>query len=243
MRRARDDRRIAVASHPVRFHDHLSLPVPAVDDGAGPAHRGVQVARPAAPRRVVQRSRPLLGADLRPQLRHGRGDRHPDGVPVRHQLVGVLPLLRRGRRPGPGDGGPFRVLPRVDVPGAVPLRREAARPEGAPGGGRRPGAGLVALGLLHHRRQRLHAAPGRLPAGRGRGAPPREFPGLHLQPLGVVAIRPQHAGLARHGVVRRGRRGGLLVADGPARPARRDLPARGGHRGVGLQPAGRLPGR
>ena len=70
-----------------------------------------------------------------------------------------------------------------------------------------------------------------------------EFPGLHLQPLGDLAIRPQHAGLARHGVVRRGCRGGLLVADGPARPARRDLPARGGHRGVGLQPAGRLPGR
>ena len=107
MGRARHDRCSAVASHPVCFHDHVSLSVPAVDDGAGPAHRGVQVARPVAPRRVVQRSRPLLGADLRPQLRHGRGDRHPDGVPVRHQLVDVLPLLGRGRRPGPGDGGSF----------------------------------------------------------------------------------------------------------------------------------------
>ena len=117
--------------------------------------------------------------------------------------------------------GRFRVLPRVGVPGAVPLRREAARPEGAPRGGRRAGAGLVAVGLLHHRRQRLHAAPGRLPAGRGRGATPGEFPGVRLQPLGALAIRPQHDGLARHGVVRRGRRGGLLVAHGPARPARR----------------------
>ena len=47
------------------------------------------------------------------------------------------------------------------------------------------------------------------------------FSALHLQPLGAVAVRPQHGGLGRHGVVRRGRRGGLLVADGPARPARR----------------------
>ena len=99
-----------------------------------------KVARPAPRRRALQRGRPVLGPDLRPQLRHGRRDRHPDGVPVRDQLGAVLPLLRRGRRPGPGDGGRVRVLPRVDVPGAVPVRREAARPERTPRGGRRPGS-------------------------------------------------------------------------------------------------------
>ena len=151
-----------------------------------------KVAGAALRRRVVQRGRPVLGADLRPQLRDGGRDRHPDGVPVRDQLGAVLQLRRRGHRPDPGDGGRLRLLPRVDVPGAVPLRREAARPEGAPRGGRRPVPGLVALGLLHHRRQRLHAAPGRLPAGRGRRAAPREFPGVPLQPLGALAVRPQH---------------------------------------------------
>ena len=33
----------------------------------------------------------VLGQDFRHQFRHGRGDRHPDGVSVRHQLVAVLP--------------------------------------------------------------------------------------------------------------------------------------------------------
>ncbi len=69
------------------------------------------------------------------------------------------------------------------------------------------------------------------------------FSGVPLQSLGALAVRPQHDGLGRHGVVRRGRRGGLLVADGPARPPRGDLPARGGDRRAGLQPAGRVPDR
>ncbi len=191
----------------------------------------------------VRRGRPVLGPDLRPQLRDGGGNRHPDGVPVRDQLVPVLPLLRRAGRPGPGDGRRVRVLPRVDVPGPVPVRREAARPEEAPRVGRRPGPGLVAVGLFHHRRQRLHAAPGRLSPGRGRGPAPGELPALYPQPLGAVAVRPHHVGLARHGLVRRRRRRSLLVLDGQPRPARGDLPACGGRRWPGFQRAGRLPDR
>ena len=53
--------------------------------------------------------------------------------------------------------------------------------------GRRPGPGLVAVGLLHHRRQRLHAAPGRLPAGRGRGPAPGEL-------LGATSSTPGRSG-------------------------------------------------
>ena len=34
----------------------------------------------------VERRGALLDPDLRPQLRGGRRHRHPDGVPVRHQL-------------------------------------------------------------------------------------------------------------------------------------------------------------
>ena len=46
--------------------------------------------------------------------------------------------------------------------GLFPLRRETAGPEAAPRGRRRPGRGLVAVRLFHHRRQRLHAAPCRI---------------------------------------------------------------------------------
>ncbi len=40
--------------------------------------------------RGVERRGALLDPHLRPQLRARRGDRRADGVPVRHQLGGVL---------------------------------------------------------------------------------------------------------------------------------------------------------
>ena len=42
--------------------------------------------------------------------------------------------------------------------------------------------GVVALGLLHHRRQRVHAAPGRTPHGCRRVAPPRRSPPFLCNP-------------------------------------------------------------
>src|SRR4029077_20854371 len=71
-RRSEDERRLGMAPHPARLLDHLPLAAPTVDDGAGLAHRAVQVARPAAPRRVLRRGRPVLGPALRPELRDGR---------------------------------------------------------------------------------------------------------------------------------------------------------------------------
>ena len=72
---------------------------------------------------------------------------------------------------------------------------------------------------------------------------PREFLGTSVQSLGPLAVCPQHGGLRRHVVVRRVRSGGLLVALGPARAARRDLSAHGRHCGIGLEFAGRVPDR
>ena len=62
-----------------------------------------------------------------------RRDRHRPGVPVRHELVGVLALRRRRLRRAAGDGGAGRVLPRVDVPRPVDLRPRPAVAARAPG--------------------------------------------------------------------------------------------------------------
>ena len=58
----------------------------------------------------------------------GRRHRHPDGVPVRHQLGGVLEVRRRRDRPDARDGRAVRVLPRVELPRPAGLRRAPARP-------------------------------------------------------------------------------------------------------------------
>ena len=76
-------------------------------------------------------ARALLGQDLRHQLRHRRGDRHSDGIPVRHQLGALLAARRRSDRQTLAMEGVLLVLSRVDVPRPVSLRREAAEPEGA----------------------------------------------------------------------------------------------------------------
>ena len=74
----------------------------------------------------------VLRQALHDQLRARAGHRHRPGVPVRDELVGLLPVRRRHLRRAAGDRGAARVLPRVDVPGPVDLRlgqaaREAAR--------------------------------------------------------------------------------------------------------------------
>ena len=101
--------------------------------------------------------------------------------------------------------------------GPVPLRREATRPARSPRGGRGSARGVVALGLLHHRRQRVHAAPGRAPRRCRRAAPPRRSSHLPLQSLGVLAVPAQHGRVRRDGVVRRLGRGRVLVAGRPSR--------------------------
>ena len=86
---------------------------------------------------------PLLRDAAADQRRDRRRHRPGAGVPVRHELVGLLAVRRRRLRRSAGDGGPRRVLPGVDVPGAVGLRLEGAA-------ARRPSAlgWLVAAGAM-----------------------------------------------------------------------------------------------
>ena len=94
---------------------------------------------PDRPRRVPAAD-PVLRDAAGHQRRGRRGDRAGAGVPVRHELVGVLADGRRRVRRAAGDGGAGGLLPRVDVPRAVAVRLGQAVPPGAPGhdlGGRR----------------------------------------------------------------------------------------------------------
>ena len=75
---------------------------------------------------------PVLRHAAGDQRRGRRGHRAGAGVPVRHELVGVLAVRRRRVRRAAGDGGAGRVLPRVDVPRAVGVRLERAAPAGPP---------------------------------------------------------------------------------------------------------------
>ena len=96
------------------------------------------------------------------QRGHRGGDRAGAGVRVRHELVGLFTFRgRRLRRPA-GHGGPGRVLPGVDVPRAVGLRLGPAPEAGPPGLHLAGGGRQHALGRVHHGRQLVDAAPGRL---------------------------------------------------------------------------------
>ena len=109
-------------------------------------------------RRALPSGRALLGEDLRHQFRDGRGDRHPDGIPVRHQLGAVLKVRRRRDRADAGHGGSLFVLSGVDLSGAVRVWREAAQPTMHWLSAFLVFAGLLAFGILHHRHRRLDAA-------------------------------------------------------------------------------------
>src|SRR5271166_732326 len=85
-----NDGRVTSASNSFWFHDHIPLLIPAADHGTCPADRGAQDHRDPLQKRTLQRSRPLLGQDLRDQFPHRRGDWHSDGISVWHELVAIL---------------------------------------------------------------------------------------------------------------------------------------------------------
>ena len=105
--------------------------------------------------------RPVLGAHLRHHVRDGRRHRHPDGVPVRHELGPFLAIRRAVVGQTLFMEGRVRVLRRISFLGVFLLRREARSPAST---GSRPSRSRRgrALGLLHRRHQRLDAASGRL---------------------------------------------------------------------------------
>src|SRR5882757_2298439 len=84
----------------VRRHHRLPLPLRPHDDLAVSADR-VPADRLGAYRKGhVPQGHQVLGQALPDQHRHGRGDGHRPGVPVRDELVGLLALRRRHlRRP------------------------------------------------------------------------------------------------------------------------------------------------
>ena len=144
-------------------------------------------------RRALQPGGPLLGQDLRHQLRHGRRHRHPDGVSVRHQLGALLESRRRRHRPDAGHGGRVLVLPRIDLPGPVPVRREAA---GAAGhwftalmvflGSWLSGYFIIATDAW------MQHPVGYAIDARTADPAPRQLLGLLLNPWGSVAVPAQH---------------------------------------------------
>ncbi len=227
----------------VRLHRDLPLFVPDAHHGARDADLRPQEHLHEKRQRAIQRLGAVLGQDLRRNVRHGGRYRHPAGVPVRDQLGRLLRLLRRHNRPDPGDGGSLRVLPGVRVRGAVPLRRAPVRAEGS----------LVLLshglprnlgvGLLHHRDQRLGAAPGRLPDTRERQHRARRLLGGPAQLLDVPAVRAQHGRSRGVWCLRHGGPRSLLPALEQARGLRTHLRQGRGNSGRAGQPLDALPER
>ena len=165
------ERSDSLASAAVRLHHHLPLPVPAADDGPRAAHRGAEGRRAAGPgdERWDEAARfwiRIFGLNFAVGVVTG----HPDGVPVRHEL-GALLALRRAASSGRRSRwkGMFAFFLESSFLGAAPVRREAGSVRAATWPRRCCALGRhLALRLLHHRDQRLHAAPGRARARRRR---------------------------------------------------------------------------
>ena len=147
-----------------RSTTHLPLPVRAGHDRARPSssrscrRRGTASGDAGAPA-----ADPFFGTLLLINVADRRRDRAGAGVPVRHELVGLLPVRRRRVRCAAGDGGSGRVLPGVDVPRAVAVRLGPAAARASTW--RRiwlVAIGSGAVGGVHHGRQLVDAAPGRL---------------------------------------------------------------------------------
>ncbi len=160
----------------------------------------------------------LLRDALPDQLRDRRRDRARAGVPVRDELVGLLALRRQRLRRAARDRGPRRVHARVDVPRPLDLRLEPALAAPAPGHAldRRPRN--LDVGVLHPRRELVHAGPGRLQDRERRGAAHERLEAA-VERLGAVGVRPHDL---RRADRRRGRRlRRLLLAARPRGETRR----------------------
>src|SRR6266851_2830442 len=222
---------VSAAPAALRLHHHLPLPLPPAHHGARAVDRGAPGDRGAAQGRALRRGGALLGQGLRDQLRARRGDRHPDGVPVRHQLVAVLPAHGWSHRPASSDGRRVLLLPGIRLPRLVLVRREA--PGSAPALALRRGGlhRIVAVGLLHHRGECLDAAPGRLRAAAGRILPGDQLPGGPAESVGDRAVRAHHERRGGDRRIRDGSRGRFLPAQRQPPRARSGVRAPGSDRG------------
>ena len=156
------------------------------------------------------------------QLRHRRRHRARAGVPVRHELVDLLGVRRRRLRRAARHRGAGGVHARVDLPGPLDLRLEQARSTPPSGDRVAVRARELALGLLHHGRQLVDAAPCRL-RHRGRQGRADQHLGAAHEPLRDLGVRARGPRRADDRGRRRLRRRLLAL---PARPQRRGLPPR-----------------
>ena len=110
---------------------------------------------------------------------------HSHGVPVRHELGGLLAICRWRHWPDARHGRHVRVSARKRFHRSARVGREAARPEETLSRCRRRRRRKLAVGLLHPRDECLHAAPGRARRCRRRNARDRRHLGVSPQRVGA----------------------------------------------------------
>src|SRR6266702_1190278 len=112
----------------LRVYGDVPLHFSAVDDGAGAPARLPEDQGAAHGGRALQPRGAILGAKFRDQFCPWRDHRHPDGIPVRDELGGVLQGGRRRHRADAGNGGGLFFFSGVERSGIVPVWREEAWP-------------------------------------------------------------------------------------------------------------------
>ena len=171
----------------IRHHHGLSFLLCAPHAGAGrPGRYHGDDVRPHR-RRGLEAHDEVLGQAVPDQLRHGRCHRHRAGVPVRHELVGLLALCGRYFRRAAGHRGAAGLLHRINLPGGLDLRLGEAVQAGAPGGHLARGHRLQPVGLVDPDRQLVHAGAGGLYAAQRPGRNDR-FRRVGGQPARVGAM-------------------------------------------------------
>ena len=148
---------------------------------------------PADRRGALQPRGALLGRDLRHQLRHGRGHRHPHGVPVRHQLGAFSKAAGGVIGQTLAMEGVFSFFLESTFLGLFLFGEKRLGPRGHWWAALLVFLGSWLSGYFIVATERLDAAPGRLPAGAGRRDPARELLGAAAESLGAVAVPAHHA--------------------------------------------------
>ena len=108
-----------------RLHNYLPLFVSTINHGAVVADRHIEDHCPTHGGRALLAGSEVLGQDFRDQFRCGSGDRNPDGISVRYELVGIFEGRRRGNWADAGYGRHFFFLFGVELSGTVSVWREA----------------------------------------------------------------------------------------------------------------------
>src|SRR5580704_7232961 len=71
-----------LASAAIRIHRHISLSLPATDDGAGVVHRFLEMEGASHRRGAICEGGAILDENLRAELQRRRGDRDSNGVSI-----------------------------------------------------------------------------------------------------------------------------------------------------------------